>query len=165
MKYLILICCFCSIQNLYSQQKKTFNNKDLIQVETGMNSPKFYLNTQRVPLREVKSRIAGYTDALKYIRKGETMISLKYITGIIGGFGIGWEIGKMIRGAKINPVILGGGAVLAGTSIAFHSSANKNFQRGVNAFRDGSLGFREKKPYNLYLGFNANGNVAVALTF
>ena len=152
--------------NLLFSQNKIPTIKDLIQVETSMNNPKFYVNGEKVRLKTAQKYIADNPEALKYFKKGKTNLTLDYIFGSLGGYAFGWEIGSYIfNRAKFNPIILGGSIGFIGIELFVHSSSNKAFKKAIDIYRDDKIGQTETIKYPCKLGINKDGSLAVVVSF
>lgn len=56
------------------------------------------------------------------------------IFSLIGGFGLGYSVGTVIGGGKMNPAIFGTGAGALLTGLIFNGKANKKLRLSVNAY-------------------------------
>ena len=164
-KTLVLWAIGCMPCLLFSQNKIP-TSKDLIQVETSMSNPKFYVNSERVRLKTAQKYIADNPEALKYFKKGKTNLTLDYIFGTIGGFAFGWEIGGYIFSRKkLNPIILGGSIGFIGIDLFVHSSSNKAFKKAFDIYRDDKIGQAKTIKYPCKLGINQDGSLVLVVSF
>ena len=164
-KMLTLWAIVCMPVFLFSQNKMP-TSKDMIQVETSMSNPKFYVNSERVRIKTAQKYIADNPEALKYFKKGKSKLILDNIIGTIGGFALGWEIGGFIfRRTKFNPIILGSSIGLIGIDLFVHSSSNKSFKKAIDIYSDDKIGQAKTIKYPCKLGINQAGALAFVVSF
>ena len=98
----------------------------------------YYHGMQIESVRQMKSLLANDELALKEVKKAGVAKGFAYVLGYIGGFAIGWEVVDLIRG-NLNPYILAGGAVFAGTGLVLGAVADNHLKQGV-AIYNANLG-------------------------
>lgn len=83
------------------------------------------------------------------------------VFGFIGGLGVGYSLGRVFRGGKVNGALLAGGVGVTAIGIIFGSSANSNLKKIVNLYNGKPSNKISFQPFiQSELGFTQLGLIA-----
>ena len=108
------------------------NPSDTIAVEKN----KFYYHGLQIEsIRQMKSIVANDVDALKEVKKANTVVVVADVLSYIGGFAIGYEVGSLFFHG-FNPYVFAGGVAVAGLGIGLSFVANNHLKNGVAIYNE-----------------------------
>lgn len=135
MKKILLILILAISSNLLFAQAP----QDTIVIKKSM----FLQNGKPLKPKQLLEITKTNPEAFEYMQKAHMNYAPASIFGFIGGFGIGYPIGGLIGGAKMNWTVFGFGFIAA--SIPFSNAYIKNSKTAVNIYNKGlqKTGYRK----------------------
>ncbi|MFI5130517.1 MAG: hypothetical protein ACHQFX_11020 [Chitinophagales bacterium] len=126
--FILLFSCSFGAQSIAQHS----SYKDSIEmVDNFFSGLRFYQHDQKLTLAGLSQVMYPNKEALKYLNKAKTNNTLGFITGIVGGFLIGYELGSLLGSNDINWAVMGTGAGLILISIPFNSGTRRNARKAV----------------------------------
>ena len=106
--------------------------KDSIEVvKVALGGLKFYQHDKRLTMGELTNIMRPNPEAFKYLKKAKTNNTIAFISGIVGGFLIGYELGRLVGDNEINWSLMGAGAGAIVIGIPFDISGRRNARKAV----------------------------------
>jgi hypothetical protein len=133
---------------------------DTIEVRKGTG---FFYKGARLNIKQIADLTKDIPEATVAMKKAKTNLVPGIIFSAAGGFCIGYPLGGLIAGKKMNWTLLGIGGGLAAISIPFSIATAKHSRIAVNAYNRRNLATNLYKP-EFMLGFTGDG-AALKLKF
>lgn len=124
---------------------------------------KYALNGDYLHISDLNDILISNEEAHRLIYDARQYRGLSQVMGSIGGFMLGWQVGKSLAGDKFDTIQGLIGAGLMGLSIPIYYGQNKKIECAVDIYNDG---FSEstKVPTRLSLVTSAN-SIGFSFTF
>lgn len=130
MKKIILISLFnLSISILFSQELSVRNSFWGYGFKNGNKN--LSIDDTRTLLSENKM-----TESISKLNKAQGNQVMSNLFGFAGGFMVGWELGNLLSGEKINGAVMGGGGAGIIISYVFGAAAKKGFKNVASDFNN-----------------------------
>ena len=148
MKKLILLAIIVISSNILLAQAP----QDTIAYKKG----KFQQNGKLLKPKQLLEITKTNPIAFEYMQKAKKNYTPSQILGSIGGFGIGYPLGRLVGGGEMDWTIFGIGAGFIAASIPFSSAYVKNAKNAVSIYNQGlqKTGYRKVQWESTV---NANG--------
>lgn len=129
MKKILLILILAIISNLSFAQAP----QDTIVIKKSL----FLQNGKPLKPKQLLEITKVNPAAFEYMQKGQKNYAPAQIFGFIGGFGIGYPLGGVLGGAKMNWTVFGIGFGFIAASIPFSNAYTKNAKTAVSIYNQG----------------------------
>jgi hypothetical protein len=124
----------------------------------------FSVNGQNLKMGELVDMMQPNPAASQLISTAQSQNTISSILAYLGGGLVGWEIGNLITGKKMNLAVGGSGVALICIALPVGSAAEKNTLKAVDLYNSGlKTTFLKDKP-TLNLVSRGNG-VGLVMTF
>ncbi len=156
MKQLILIISLGFFAILYG-------NAQQIEVQKVFGGYIFSKEGKRLNMKNLMTTIQDNKEAYTLVKSARSKNTLAMILGGVGGFSVGYSLGRSLRGEKVNWALLGIGAGALGVGIPISISANKKIKQAVELYNKSLDNTSYFKP-NYRIIANQKG-VGLVMTF
>lgn len=129
----ILAFCILCISTAFSQSASSRDSIDMVN-GNGFTGPRFYKGNTRITMSQVNQLIGQNPQALPYLTKSKTNNIVAIGLGLVGGFFVGYQLGSLLAGKKINGALMGTGIGLIGISIPFGISGSRNLKKALSVY-------------------------------
>jgi len=127
MKELILILSLGFFAILHS-------NAQQIEMQKVFGGYTFSKDGKRLNMKNLIKTMQPNKEAYQLMKSARSKNTLAMILGGVGGFGVGYSLGRSLRGEKVNWAVLGLGAGALGVGIPISMSVNKKIKQAVKLY-------------------------------
>jgi hypothetical protein len=129
----LVFSSFVMLSNVSAQKK----SKPTMSYEKGFWGSKFRYGVDEISVSDAGEKFEYESpEAFAHFKKARTAQGFAYVTGIGGGFLIGYEGASALRGAKVDGTRSGIGIGLFIVSLLLESNATKNFSNAAESFNN-----------------------------
>jgi hypothetical protein len=136
---------------------------DSISIKTFLGGCKVYQGGQQITLSKLGTILKSNDLAYTQYQKAQPANALSTIIGGVGGFLIGYPLGTVLAGGKMNWKMFGIGSGLAVISIPIANKCVKQIKSSVDTF-NGALKTNPQPTTAFKMGLSGNG-LSIAMTF
>lgn len=130
---LVFALCILCISAALSQSTSPRDSIDMVN-GNGFTGPRFYQGNTRITMSQADKLMRQNPQAVPYLTKSKTNNIVAIGLGLVGGFFVGYQLGSLLAGKKINGALLGTGVGLIGISIPFGISGSRNLKKALSAY-------------------------------
>ncbi len=117
-----------------------------IKIEKTFSGYKITQNDKRLTLKSLTNALRPNKEAYMLLKSAKSTHITAIIIAGIGGFAIGYPLGKSLRGGKTNWALMGAGVGALGLSIPVSLSSNKKLEQAVEVYNSGLKNTSYFKP-------------------
>lgn len=126
-----------------------------IVLKESLNGYRYYQNGKKLKMKQIVSTLQTNKEAFVLITKSKNNKTIENITGVVGGFLMGYTLGESFN-KSLNVELFGIGVAFSGVSIALRSKSKKQKKQAIKIYNENRI---NKTTYNKKydLIFTSNG--------